>query len=45
MPPEDSQWCRWGDARRQTVSYAWSRDRKWAIANGGVAHRRYNKCQ
>jgi len=32
-PPEGSQWRRRGDARRQTVPYARSHDRKCAIAN------------
>ena len=36
--PEDSQWHWWGDTRRQTVPYTRSRNRKWAIAGGGVAH-------
>jgi len=33
-PTESSQWRRRGDARRQTVIYARSIDRKCAIANG-----------
>ena len=44
-PPESSEWHRRGDARRQIVPYARSRDRKCAIANGGVAPRRYNECR
>jgi len=42
-PPEDSQWRRRSDARRQTVPYARSHDRKCAITNGRVQHRRYNE--
>ena len=38
-PHEDSQWRRRSDARRQTVPHTRSRDRKWAIANGGVVQR------
>ena len=42
---EGWQW-RWrGDARRQAVPYTRSRDRKCAVADGGVARRRYNECR
>jgi len=44
MLSEDRQW-RWrGGARQQTAPYARSRDWKWSIANGGVAHRRCSEC-
>jgi len=43
--PEGWQWRRRGDARRQAVPYTRSRDRKCAVADGGVARWRYDECR
>ena len=43
--PEGWQWRRRDDTRRQAVPYTRSRDRKCAVADGGVARRRYEECR